>query len=212
MASPIVLHVLEALGGGTARHLLDTVRHTPDVRHEVAVPRRRVGWLSDDSAFVELERAGAVVHAVEMRRAPWHPRNVSALARLAALMRERRPALVHGHSSLGGALARTAAWPLGVPRIYTPNGIATAARAVLLERSLGRITDRLVAVSESEAALVRRLRLVPDERLVVVPNGVNPDDPLGAPSFDVRERLGLPADTPLVGCVGRPVAQKAPDR
>jgi glycosyltransferase involved in cell wall biosynthesis len=208
---PTVLHVLEALGGGTARHLLDIVRYTPGVQHEVAVPRRRVGWLSDESAVSELQLAGAVVHVVEMRRTPAHPRNLGALARLAALIRERRPAVVHGHSSVGGALARVAASPFRVPRVYTPNGIATSERAVRLERWLGRLTDRLVAVSESEAELALRLGLVPDGRLVVVPNGVNPDEPLGAPSFDIRARLGLSPDTPLVGCLARLVPQKAPE-
>jgi glycosyltransferase involved in cell wall biosynthesis len=211
VGSPTVLHVLEALGGGTARHLIDAVRYTPGVKHEVAIPRRRVGWLSDDSAFSELQRLGAAVHAVEMRRAPAHPRNVAALGRLGALIRERRPEVVHGHSSVGGALARIAASPLRVPRVYTPNGLATSTRALRLERWLGRFTDRFVAVSESEAALALKLGLVPAQRIVVIPNGLNPDEPIASPSFDVRGRLGLPAETPLVGCLARLVPQKAPD-
>ena len=36
--SPRVLHVMEAIGGGTTRHLVDVVRHTGGVEHHVALP------------------------------------------------------------------------------------------------------------------------------------------------------------------------------
>ena len=34
-----VLHVMEALEGGTARHLADVVTHATGLRHVVVVPR-----------------------------------------------------------------------------------------------------------------------------------------------------------------------------
>src|SRR3546814_2170244 len=75
---------------------------------------------------------------------------------------------------------------------------------------LGRRTAALIAVSESEADLVRGLRLVDPRRLHVVPNGIElePPDRL-QPSL--RARLGIDAATPLVGTVARLVPQKAPE-
>ncbi len=72
-----VLHVLEALEGGTARHLRDLVRFTPGVEHHVAVPAQRVGGLTDADAIPAMRAAGAVVHLVPMTRRPPTARNLS---------------------------------------------------------------------------------------------------------------------------------------
>jgi glycosyltransferase involved in cell wall biosynthesis len=205
-----VLHVLEALEGGTARHLADVVRHTPDVRHEVAVPQTRAGWATDEHAVGRMKHAGALVHFVDMRRNPVDPRNAAAAAALRRLIARRRPTLVHGHSSVGGALARIAAWRAPVARVYTPNGLATSPVALRVERLLGRWTDHLIAVSESEAELALQVRLVPPQRLSVIPNGVGPEGEDGS-AIDLRRQLGISAPAPLVGSVARLVPQKAPE-
>jgi glycosyltransferase involved in cell wall biosynthesis len=210
VTDPLVLHVLESLqaGGGTGRHVLDIVRHAPGVRHEVAVPRRRHGWPPDPAMLAALQDAGAVVHLVGMRRKPLHPGNALALRRLRRVIVERRPAVVHGHSAIGGALARIAT-PAPIRRVYTPNGITPLRVGLAAERLLGPRTDVLVAVSAGEAALARELALVPADRIEVIPNGIDRDEP--PPGPDLRGLLGLPADTPLVGSVARLVHQKAPE-
>jgi glycosyltransferase involved in cell wall biosynthesis len=209
MSPPVVLHVLEALGGGTARHLIDLVRHAEGVAHEVAVPRRRIGWLSDDSAVEELAAAGAVVRVVEMRRNPGHPRNALALGRLASLVRRRRPDIVHGHSSVGGALARAAAVGAGIPTVYTANGISPGRVSLAIERTLARVTSHFVAVSPSEATQVVAAGIFDADRVTVIRNGIDLESP-GPPTLDLRERLSIPPQAPLVGSIGRLVPQKAP--
>ena len=206
--SPIVLHVLEALEGGTARHLVDVVRHTPGVAHHVATPSERVGWVTDASAFAAFNEAGAEVHLLGMRRRPLSPRNALALAALTRLVASLRPAIVHGHSAAGGALARLTP-RIGRPAVvYTPNGLAQGRLAHAVERALGPRTDRLVAVSASEGELVLARRLVEPGRLSVVPNGVDLTAP--PPACDLRQHLGIAAGTPLVGTVARLVPQKSP--
>lgn len=208
-----VLHVMEALEGGTARHLVDLVRHTPGVEHHVAIPSRRVGGLTDRDAAGRMAAAGAVVHVTEMRRSPLRPRNAAALARLVGLVRRLAPDVVHSHSSVGGALGRVAATAAGRPRVHTPNGLAEGRAALAVERGLGRLTDRLIATSDGEAAQFRALRLVPPSKLVTIPNGVEVEGwapPPGTP--DLRALLGLAAGTPLVGTISRLVPQKAPER
>ena len=146
-----MLHVLEAIEGGTARHLVDLVRTAAGIEHHVAIPWRRVGGLTDTAAAGRMAAAGAVVHVVEMRRSPLRPRNLAALAGLAGLVRRVRPDVVHGHSSMGGALGRVAGTAARLPRVYTPNGLAQGRAALGVERLLGPLTDRLVATSASEA-------------------------------------------------------------
>lgn len=206
MGEAVVLHVLEALEGGTARHLVDLVRHVDGISHLVAVPRRRSFGVTDQTAARVMRDAGASVHLTPMRRQPWAPGNAVALATLFRLVDRYRPDIVHGHSSVGGALARLVAGRR--PVLYTPHGIVEGGAYLAVERLLGRRVTRLVAVSPSEGDLAARLRLVPPGRITVIPNGVDIDPPAGA--FDLRARLGLAPATPLVGTVARLVPQKAP--
>jgi glycosyltransferase involved in cell wall biosynthesis len=126
------------------------------------------------------------------------------------LIRRARPNIVHGHSSIGGAVGRLATVGTEAARVYTPNGLHPARGAQLLERALGRLTDRMIASSPSEAAQVQRLRLVSRDRIVVIPNAVEIEPPPAA-NVDLRSRLGVDAGTPLVGTVARLVPQKAPE-
>ncbi|MHB1912242.1 MAG: glycosyltransferase [Acidimicrobiales bacterium] len=216
----VVVHVLEALEGGTARHVSDLVTRVAGIEHHVALPPRRVGGVTATEAVAEMEAAGATIHRIDMRRLPLSPRNATALWELGRLVRRLRPDVIHGHSSAGGALARLAGLAGGSGgarsgnggrprRIYTPNGIYPGAPAAAAERGFGALTDRLVAVSESEARLVATRAIVPEERIVVIPNGIDltPPAPGGA---DLRAQLGIDAGVALIGFVGRLVPQKAP--
>lgn len=207
MTGVVVLHVLEALETGCARHLVDLVTHTGGVRHEVLIPRRRVGGVTDTAALGHIEAAGGVVHLVEMRRSPLNARNAIALAATRALVRRRHPDVVHGHSSIGGVLARVAALRAPVARVYTPNGLAAGRVASAVERALGRLTDRVVAVSASEHDEIVRRGLVPAERVTTIPNGIDVRPPAPA---DLRTVIGVGPDVTLVGTMGRLCRQKNP--
>ncbi len=202
-----MLHVLEALEGGTARHVVDLVRHAQGTVHEVVIPPRRVGGVTDEAAEGHLRAAGAVVHHLPMRRRPWSPANAVAWTRLRRLVRHVDPDVVHGHSSIGGVLARVAAMGHRSAVAYTPNGVTDVRAGVVVERALARVTDRVVAVSTSEAEAVVDAGLAPRDRVVTIPNGI---DLAPAPSIDLRALLGLGADVPLVGTIARLVPQKAP--
>jgi glycosyltransferase involved in cell wall biosynthesis len=206
----VVLHVLEAVESGTARHVVDLVRHVEGVRHHVAVPRERQRGNTDHSALTAMGEAGATLHVVEMRRWVLAADNLVAPLRLAHLIRRIRPQIVHGHSSIGGVVARIGALGSGAARVYTPHLIAPGRAPRAVERSLGRLTDCLVAVSPSEQASIEQLAIVPPDRIRLIRNGVDLDPP--PPSeLDLRSHLGLPAGTPLIASIGRLFWQKAPD-
>lgn len=208
-SAPHVLHVLEALEGGTARHLVDVVSSATGSRHTVVVPPVRVGGLTDELATPRLRRAGASVELLRMHRTPWSPANAVALRSLRRLIRRLAPDVVHGHSSIGGLLARVAATGTGVPTAYTPNGITQVRAGIAVERALRRRTDAFVAVSTTEADHARVLGVVGSARLAVIPNGIEPEAP-PAP-LDLRAHLGIDRSTPLVGSIARLVPQKAPE-
>jgi glycosyltransferase involved in cell wall biosynthesis len=204
-----VLHVVEAIEGGLARHVAQVVQHVP-AEHHVALPSQRVGGFTDSTAVATMVAAGAQLHVTSMRRSPANVRNAAAIARVRGLIRTLRPDVVHGHSSIGGAAARLAAVGAGIPRVYTPNGLLTSPGALAIERRLGRLTEAFVAVSETEAELAERRGLAPPDRVFVIPNGIELDDP-GPPVIDLRARLGIDVSTPLVGTVSRLAHQKAPE-
>jgi glycosyltransferase involved in cell wall biosynthesis len=199
------------------RYLLDVVSSTPATEHHVALPQHdgvagRSGALADSTAAHRLAQHGAVLHVVDMRRNPLHPANAAAVASITRVIAETRPGVVHGHSSVGGAVARLAARRSGIRCAYTPNGLMTSVPAVAFERGLGTLTDRFVAVSATEAERVVALKLVPASRVAVIPNGIDLSPPSGPAAEDVRARLGLPSWTPLVATVARVAVQKAPEQ
>jgi len=205
-----VVHVLEAVEGGTARHVTDLVTHATGVDHVVVVPAERVGGYTDRTAVPAMRAAGADVRIVDMRRSVTASQNVRALAAVAGLVRELRPDVIHGHSSIGGVVARLAARRVrGLRCVWTPNGVLESRAVVAIERGLARLTDRIIAVSPSERDLLARLRIGRPGQVVVIPNGIELIEPSTTP--DLRRLCGVPPATPLVGCVGRLAPQKGID-
>lgn len=209
MSRPTVLHVLEAAnhGTGTARHVLDLVSHARSVQHHVAVPFRSTSRgepVSDLTARLLVEH-GATVHQVPMRRQVVHPDTARASLGVRRLVAETSPDIVHGHSGVGGALARLGH---GVPSVYTPNGVHPSSVAAALERRLARRTTAAIAVSRGEARLLTDVLGYPEHRVHVVPNGIADVGPEAGGS---PVRLPVPDGAVVVGWIGRHARQKAPE-
>lgn len=204
---PVVVHVVEAALTGCGRHVVDLVTGVHGVEHHVVVPLPGARARTDPAVVDRLRRAGAVIHGIPMRRSITSPRNVAAVWRVRRLLRRVRADVVHGHSSIGGVVARVAGAASRVTTVYTPNGIAEGRVARLVEQALARATDDWIAVSESERARAHALGLAPRGTIAVVPNGV-PPAPLA--HADLRMHLGLESHTPTVGTIGRLISQKAP--
>ncbi|MBI3974018.1 MAG: glycosyltransferase [Chloroflexi bacterium] len=218
-----VLEVMEATIGGTKRHLFELSAGLLalgwDV--EVACPRVRDESHGDVSFWDDLRQAGIPAHAVKMRRQPLTRANAAAVFELAALLRRRRYPIVHAHSSIAGALLRPAALLAGTrPKIvYTPHGFAFLTQGsrrlrhqlfLAGERALGLFTDRLIAVSPTEAAAATAFGVVPPERIATILNGVlSGDIPSAEDAAEVRRREGW-GDAPVVGTVARMTPQKDP--
>lgn len=162
-----VMQVVECGGpGGTGYQVAAVCNGLDRARFESAL----VYAVRPGSAPREYEAmargAAHFVHVPEMVRHIAPLSDLRAFLKLYRLFRERRPDVVHAHSSKAGFLARLAAWAAGVKRIYySPRGysflqtdnppfIQTAYR--LLER-FASLFGEVVAVSESEAVLARGL-------------------------------------------------------
>lgn len=136
------------------------------------------------------------------------------LPTLRRLLAERRIDVVHAHGYDGTW------WALGALSIVRPRPklvvtchgwIETSMRLKLmstLDRAANRAADAGIVVSDE--LIPQALRTLPRARaFAAIPNGV-PIIPVAGAS-DIRRRLGLPAQVPLVGAIGRLSPEKAHD-
>lgn len=201
------MHVIEAVEGGTIRYVADLVRAVDEMEHVVVAPAHRSSGVTDDGALASIASRARVI-ALGMTRNPATLTNLRAAIALRRLVERERPDVVHAHSTIAGLLAR--ARPLPVPVVYTPNGVQTSVVARAGERILGPRAAAVVAVSVGEASVVKRARLAPSDRVVVIPNGIEAALASPSPALDLRSHLNLASSTLLVGTVLRLVRQKAP--
>jgi glycosyltransferase involved in cell wall biosynthesis len=109
---------------------------------------------------------------------------VRALREIHTVLRELRPDLIAVHSAKAGILGRLAGRSLRIPVVLTAHGwtfgpgIPTVQAAVYrrVERLVGPFSTRIIAVSEFDRRLGLEARIVGEDRLVTVHNGM-PDVP-----------------------------------
>jgi len=192
-----VLHIVQNLNyGGMERLIAEMARHADHERFDVHV--MALGYLGH---FAEELDSAAGVHLAPSQS------KLSMLrpAALAGAIRRIAPDVVHTHGGVwykAGRAARMA----GVRRIvHTDHGRRSpdpwAHRRI--DRAASRRSDVVVAVS---AALAGRLRPIVSDpaRLTVIENGVDTDR--YTPAADdgaFRRALGIEAEAPVIGSIGR---------
>jgi glycosyltransferase involved in cell wall biosynthesis len=197
-----VLHLHFRWGAGSAAAVSDYIRATPAFEHHL-VYAVAPGCQLDDQVQ-EL--------AASVRELP------SGLSRQVVAVRQAvaavEPDVVHAHSSLAGACARSAlgrGWPARV--VYTPHcyafertDVGPVARSAfwLAEAALSLRGGQVAACAPYEAELARSLP--GHQQVVYVPNIAAPD--AVASAGVVRRREGGPM---VVTAVGRLAPQKAPE-
>jgi glycosyltransferase involved in cell wall biosynthesis len=207
-----VLHVITGLGVGGAEHQLRLLlKRLP---HECEVVT-----LANPGPVAEAIRAdGTPVHVVTMRG----NRDLSAVPRLARLIRAGRFDVVHTHLYRACVYGRLAACLAGVRHVVATehslgDGVVEGRPTSRAVRALYLASERLgqttIAVSETVAARLRAWG-VRRERIHVIPNGIDAAELRFDPALRraARARLGIPGDARVVGAIGRLVATKRFDR
>jgi glycosyltransferase involved in cell wall biosynthesis len=132
---------------------------------------------------------------------------------LVALARERGARILHVHGYAAADFGRLAARAAGA-KLVLHEHFADPRMPVyqaLADRVLRRRTDAAIAVSRSTRDFLVRRRFVPAERVRLIWNGAPLEEfAPAAPgrALRLRSELGLPADAPVVGAIGRLNAQK----
>lgn len=206
MPSPLhIAHAVLSLNvGGLERIVLSLVRAGRRRGHGVSV----VCVEQPGALVAEAETAGARVVALgkPAGRLPEYRQ------RAAAVIRELAPDVIHTHQIGAAWYLGGAAWYLGGPPVvHTEHGNEFARvtgmwktlKARLFFRQTARCIDRFCCVSQEIADAVTRWRTVPRAKVEVVPNGIDTEILGGPDPAEIRASLGIPADAPVVGTVGR---------
>lgn len=211
-----IAHVVEATGGGVAKHVADLTRIQSERGHEVFV---YYSSLRADKKFLEYVDGNNKLSAIEipMRRAVGPQDFVSYTRLLFSLAREAPFDIIHCHSSKAGALARLLPRSLSRTCIYTPHALRTMDPSCsglpwlvfgAIERFLANYrTAAILAGSrqEADAALEIGIRA---NKVEIIPFGVTAAS--GYNRISARRKLGVPDGGHIIGFVGRLVAQKNP--
>ena len=137
------------------------------------------------------------------------------LEKLASCIRFFRPDIVNPHLFRSTLVAAPMAKWLGVPRVVeTYHGREAWRRgplkgSFLVDRTVSRWVDRIIAVSEAAAEFLVRAKKISPRKVVVVPNGcdLSAFRP-GEKRDQIRVALGIEPEAPVVGVVGRFEPQK----
>jgi glycosyltransferase involved in cell wall biosynthesis len=152
-------------------------------------------------------------------------RDALSIFRLARLIREQRPRILHTHTAKAGTVGRLAALLAGDARpevvVHTFHGHVLrgyfgplkSGAFRLLERLLARVTTRLIAVSPQVRDDLVALGVAPAEKFSVVRLGIELGERLETAEggAEARARLGIGTERFVVGWVGRMTGVKRTD-
>lgn len=210
-----ILHVITRFRDGSGGNTLMTLLGADQARYDLWVAASRGGplWERAASSGVRTVQLGHLREKI----APLD--DLVTLFQLARLIRRERFTIVHTHSSKAGILGRLAAWLCRTPVIvHTIHGFAwhdfmsprRRSIYIALERLARPMTHAFFAVSPQVATEAVRVGMARSTNVLVVPSAVALDEiPDGSDPL-MRAVLGIPADVPVVGTVGRLDFQKAP--
>jgi glycosyltransferase involved in cell wall biosynthesis len=159
----------------------------------------------------------------ELGRSVSPVRDLVTAAKLVPLLRRQRPHIVETHTAKAGFVGRLAARLAGVPIVlhvfhghvfYGYFGPVQTRVYIGLERLMARLSDRIVTISASQQRDIAHVyRIASPDKVVVVPLGFDLTafaDAKRTAGEQLRTALGLSADVPLVGFVGRLTGVKNP--
>lgn len=166
-----------------------------------------VGVLTRDGPYrAVLEEAGVPVFLVSKRGKV----DLGALVRLQRWLQEIRPAIVQTWLFAANVYGRLAAKKAGVPHILASERCVDLWKAwwhFWFDRYLGR-WSKYIIVNSSGVAEFYKSKGLPQQKLVVIPNGIGKlEKPTGSRRALLLE-LGLPEGARLLGIVGRLWPQK----
>lgn len=205
IVTPRILHITRSLqlGGGTQKQLALLAAGLPRDQFDVHVCALERDHRSNMSSLA----VGDVPVVAAGKSWKIDP---LAYARLKRLVRKLAPDIVHCWSPTANLYGQTASRAVGVRHTVTRrHRIERSASGFqnAIDRRLVRHADRLVTSSRGISEVCCR-RGLPEEKLRVIPNAVEPIQTGGQSKQQLCEQIGISADSRLIVTVGRLEAEK----
>jgi glycosyltransferase involved in cell wall biosynthesis len=214
------IHILQAAKstGGVGVYTRRLIQALDKQRYQITAICLAAG---SDELAAELSRLPNVsAFSIPMKDSIDPFSDLHVYARIARIVRDSRPGLIHAHTSKPGFLTRLAAVGTGIPVIYQPANFAfhdgtprlLALGYASLEGLMARFaTERIIAVCQGERELARRYSVGTDDMFTIIHSGIEVGDfNLDVDRVRVRSGFGIPPDARLVGSVARLTEAKAP--
>lgn len=187
---PKILYIItQSETGGAAKNMLDLARcFAPDydvfVAAGTACVKVPADKHEDKDIFSDLEKLD-----LPYRKLRWLGRQVNpfrdfmAFFEIWKLIKKEKPDIIHLHSSKAGVLGSLAGWLTGKKVVYTVHGaVFTAAFPAVqrrlflwIERLTSAFKDKIICVSKNDKNLWAKYKAAPEDKLVVIQNGIDLD-------------------------------------
>jgi glycosyltransferase involved in cell wall biosynthesis len=217
-----ICHIVEATGGGVRTHLLHLASgiDTNSFEQFFIVSTERNSKIKEDLIpYIQEDN----IFIINMSREINFYKDFISIIQMVNILRKANFDIIHCHSAKAGFLGRVSNLLSGRKKsVYTPHAfpfhnymnIATKFLYISLEKIMGRFTDNLIAVSESEAKTAVNYNIVQKHKIRCIENAV--------PNVDIInsierhefffELIGKKLSSDTIVCVflGRLTKQKNP--
>jgi glycosyltransferase involved in cell wall biosynthesis len=221
-----VLRVIARLNvGGPALHVAYLSKGLVERGYDTTLVAGDVAKGEESMAFVAEQEGVQIVRLAGLSREIAPIRDLVAAFRLAGQIRRMRPDVLHTHTAKAGAVGRLGAVLAGRARprlvVHTYHGhvlrgyfgpVGTRVFNVV-ERTLARVTDVLVAVSPQVRDDLVKIGIASQDRFEVIRLGIDLDSRVANPGDrnEERRQLGIGPERFVIGWVGRMTAVKQTD-
>jgi glycosyltransferase involved in cell wall biosynthesis len=210
-----ILYILEATSGGTQKHVIDIAKKIDKSIFQIDI----IFSTSRNKNFVQ-ESRGIFnrTYGLPIRRSASFT-DILNILKIRQIIKQNNYDIVHCHSTKAGFVGRLAALVSRHPNIiYSPHGFMFCDNRITLkrflylslEKYLGYLTQKLIAVSGSERDLAIQHNIVPNKKIITLYNSIDPTD-FNDYSYinQVPEKLKDGSEI-ILGTVGRLYYQKDP--
>ena len=211
-----ILYILEATSGGTQKHVIDIAKKIDKSEFQIDIvysTKRNKNFVPVSNGIfhktygLPISRSGSFS-------------DIANILKIRNIIKQNGYDIVHCHSTKAGFVGRLAAYISKHPNVvYSPHGFMFCDTRIklrrllylYLEKYLGYITNKIIAVSGSERDLALQYNIVPNKKIITLYNSIDPSD------YDdhnyvnkVPDKLLRKDSEIILGTVGRLYYQKDP--
>ena len=173
-----ILYILEATSGGTQKHVIDIAKKIDKSEFQIDI----IYSTNRNKNFVrESEGIFNKIYGLPIKRSA-SLTDISNILRMKRIIKKNKYNIVHCHSTKAGFVGRLAAFVSRHPNIiYSPHGFMFCDNRIFfkrflylqMEKYLGYLTQKLIAVSGSERDLALEYNIVPSKKIITLYNSID---------------------------------------